>query len=609
METFPTSGILVEAKGFDNFGGWVLDSQFELEMGSPYLLAHGNGRPVADASTVIFVQVAGVYNVWVRTKDWVPGHHPGRFVLKINENRLSTEFGANDKDWNWQVGGRVEIPAGETKLVLHDLTGFCGRCDAIFFSLDDTPPPQVADDAAHAWRQRLLGLDNGPVDAGNYDVIVVGGGVPGATAALAAARLGERVALIQDRPFLGGNASVEIGLHPRGWTCPLIEELSQRTRNGDLQAIKLLNAEQTAKVFMEHTVYNAITVDSSIVSVDARDARTGREIRLSAPVFIDCSGKSILGLFSGAETLFGQESRAEYDESLAPVKGDNMHHGNTLFFRTRMTENPVSFPDVPWAKEVAKDFSDLRGQLRKPGSENGPGPVVISPDAKPDPTLAYRMKGPLTHFWEYGQWLDPYTQGENIRDHLLRAVYGTFSNVKTMEPETYANLAFDWVSFVPAQGEYKRYKGDYILNENDIRTHKVFPDAVVKNGGAFCLHYPGDEKYDFRLKFWEWDERDKQPYDIPFRCLYSINISNLLMAGKHMSATHVAGSNTKFMANGAQHAIATAAAAHLCKKYNTTPRGIYENHLTELQGVIRTITGPNVTESINHEDKKMLAGL
>lgn len=609
MEAFPTSGILVEAKGFDDFGGWVLDSQFELEMGSPYLLAHGNGSPVADASTVIFVQVAGVYNVWVRTKDWVPGHHPGRFVLNINESRLSTEFGANDQDWNWQVGGRVEIPAGESKLVLHDLTGFCGRCDAIFFSLDDIPPPQSADGAAHAWRQILLGLENGPVDAGNYDVIVVGGGVPGATAALAAARLGERVALIQDRPFLGGNASVEIGLHPRGWTCPLIEELSQRTRNGDLQAIKLLNAQPTANVFMEHTVYNAITVDSSIVSVDARDARTGREIRLSAPVFIDCSGKSILGLFSGAETLFGQESRAEYDESLAPVKGDNMHHGNTLFFRTRMTETPVSFPDVPWAIEVAKDFSDLRGQSRKPGSENGPGPVVISPDAKPDPTLAYRMKGPLTHFWEYGQWLDPYTQGENIRDHLLRAVYGTFSNVKKMEPETYANLAFDWVSFVPAQGEYKRYKGDYILNENDIRTHKAFPDAVVKNGGAFCLHYPGDEKYDFRLKFWEWDERDKQPYDIPFRCLYSINISNLLMAGKHMSATHVAGSNTKFMANGAQHAIATAAAAHLCKKYDTTPRGIYENHLTELQGVVRTITGPNVTESINHEDKKMLAGL
>lgn len=553
--------------------------------------------------------MAGAYNVWVRTKDWVPGHHPGRFILTINENYLSTEFGANDKDWNWQVGGRVELPAGEAKLTLHDLTGFCGRCDAIFFSLNDTPPPQQANKAAHSWRRQLLGLPDGPVDAGNYNVIVVGGGVPGATAALAAARLGERVALIQDRPYLGGNASVEIGLHPRGWTCPLIEELSHRTHSGDLDAIELLRAEPTAEVFLEHTVYNTITVDSSIVSVDARHARSGREIRLSAPVFIDCSGKAVLGLLSGAETLFGQESRAEYDESLAPVHGDNMHHGNTLFFRTRMMENPTSFPDVPWAKEVAKDFSDLRGQLRKPGSENGPGPVVISPDAKPDPTLAHRMKGPLTHFWEYGQWLDPYTQGEHIRDHLLRAVYGTFSNVKTMEPDTYANLGFDWVSFVPAQGEYRRYKGEYILTEKDIRTHKVFPDAVVLNGGAFCLHYPGDEKYDFRLKFWEWDERDKRPYDIPFRCLYSSNVSNLMMAGKHMSATHVAGSNTKFMANGGQHAIATAAAAHLCNKYVTTPRGIYENHLSELQAVVGTITGPDVTESINKEDKKMLAGL
>jgi hypothetical protein len=151
---------------------------------------------------------------------------------------------------------------------------------------------------------------------------------------------------------------------------------------------------------LEHTVYNTITADSSIVSVDARNARTGREIRLSAPVFIDCSGKAIIGLLSGAETLYGQESRAEYDESLAPVHGDNMHHGNTVFFRTRMMENPISFPDVPWAKEVAMDFSDLCGQLRKPGSENGSGPVVISRDAKPDPTLAHRMKGPLAHFWD-----------------------------------------------------------------------------------------------------------------------------------------------------------------------------------------------------------------
>ena len=157
------------------------------------------------------------------------------------------------------------------------------------------------------------------------------------------------------------------------------------------------------------------------------------------------------------------------------------------------------------------------------------------------------MKRPLTHYWEYGQHLNPYTQGEQIRDHLLRAIYGTFSNVKRLEPKKYANLELEWVAFVPATGEYQRYKGDYVLSENDIRTHKYFTDAVVKNGSAFCIHIGGHEKYDFRLTQWIWDERDGKDYDIPFRSLYSTNISNLMMAGKHISVTHVAGSSTKFV--------------------------------------------------------------
>ncbi|WP_084350723.1 FAD-dependent oxidoreductase [Millisia brevis] len=202
------------------------------------------------------------------------------------------------------------------------------------------------------------------------------------------------------------------------------------------------------------------------------------------------------------------------------------------------------------------------------------------------------MKFPATHFWEYGQWLDPYTSGELVRDHLLRAIYGTFSNVKRMEPEQYANLRFDWVAFVAAQGEYRRYVGDYILTENDVRTHRRFPDAVVRNSGAFCLHYPGDPTYDFRLKNWVWDVRDERPYDIPFRCLYSVNVPNLMMAGKHISVTHVAGSNTKFMGNGGQHAIATAAAAYLCGKYDTDPRGIQRDHLDELRATVSDFIDP-----------------
>ncbi|KAH6967959.1 FAD dependent oxidoreductase-domain-containing protein [Ilyonectria sp. MPI-CAGE-AT-0026] len=600
MDAFPKSGVLVEAEAFDDLGGWVVDSQFEMVMGSPYILAHGNGSPVADATTVINIIDADTYNVWVRAKDWIPGHHPGRFTLSVNGTTLETEFGANDQDWNWQLGGRVKLVAGDVRLALRDLTGFCGRCDAIFFSRDDTTPPETVDEAARSWRRRLHGLPENPVDGGTFDVVVVGGGVPGTAAALTAARLGERVALVQDRPYLGGNASVEIGLSPRGVNGPLIKEISRRHPGGDLYGLKLLKAEPNATVFLEHTVYDAITVDNTIVSIDARDARSGCEIRISAPVFVDCSGKTILGLYSGAETLFGQESKAEYGESLAPVNRDDSHHGNTVFFRTRMADSPTPFPSVPWATEVAKDFADLGGQLKRPGIENGAGPKVISPGHVPDPSVAKRMTRPFTHFWEYGQLLDPYVHGEHIRDHLLRAIYGTFSNVKTMDPETYANLALDWVAFVPAQGEFRRYKGDYVLTETDIRAHKQFPDAVVKNGGAFCLHYAGNEKYDFRLKHWEWDERDGKPYDIPFRCLYSANISNLMMAGKHLSVTHVAGSNTKFMGNGGQHAIATAAAAHLCNKHRTNPRGVYENYMDDLRSIVLGITGANSYKSPSH---------
>ncbi|KIY01074.1 uncharacterized protein Z520_02626 [Fonsecaea multimorphosa CBS 102226] len=592
MEKFPESGILVEAEEFDDYGGWVLDSQFDLEMGSPYLLAHGNGRPVVDAKTTISISEANRYNVWVRAKDWVPGRHPGRFTVEVNGSTLDTVFGANDLDWSWQFGGIVELPVGEIRLALHDLTGFCGRCDAIFFGRDDAPPPQAVNAETRAWRRRLRGLPQHPIDAGTFDVVVIGGGVPGVAAALTAARLGERVALVHDRPYLGGNASVEIGLRPRGVTGPLIDEISQRKPNGDIYAKELLDAEARATVFLEHAVYNVVKRNSTIICVDARHARSGREIRLTAPLFIDCSGKAIVGLLSGAETLFGQESQAEYGEKLAPLDGNNMHHGNTVFFRTRMADSPVSFPPVPWATEVAKDFSDLGGQLTRWGVENGPGPAVTTPKSlSRAKNVPRRMTRPLTHFWEYGQWLDPYTHGEHIRDFLLCAIYGTFWNVKTRDPETYANLEFDHVAYVAAQGEFRRYKGDYVLTENDIRNHKQFRDAVVQNEGAFCLHYPGDEEYDFRLRWWEWDERDGKPYDIPFRCLYSVNVSNLMMAGKHMSATHVASSNTKFMGNGGQHAIATAAAAHLCKKYSKTPRGIYENHLPELQKLAATITG------------------
>lgn len=589
-----SAGILVEAEDFENYGGWVLDSQFETQMGSPYLLAHGLGRPVADATTVIHVPESREYEVWVRTKDWAPPHSPGKFRISLNGVPLAPDFGANGRDWCWQSAGRVSVAAGELVVALHDLTGFDGRCDAIYLSADGKAPPNEVNAQSRSWRKQLRGLPQEPVAAGTFDVVVVGGGMSGCAAALCAARLGQTVALVHDRPVLGGNASKEIGLMPRGTQGALLHELSARTADGDLVALSVLRAEPNVTVLLENRVMDIATEDAGIVSIDTVEARGGVERRLHGRTFIDASGVAILGLLSGAATLFGRESHAEFGEPYAPEVADDMHHGNTLFFRTRMADEPVPFPDVPWALEVAGDYANLSGQLVAPGIENGPGPVAGANPATP----AFRFGSkadvfPATHFWEYGQWLDPYTSGEQVRDHLMRALYGTFSNVKRLEPERYANLEFEWMAYVAAQGEFRRYEGDYILTENDIRKHTTFDDTLIANDGMFCIHCafePGESEYDFRLKDWIYDQRDKESYEIPFRCLYSKNIANLMMAGKHISVTHVAGSSTKFMGNGAQHGVAVGAAAYLCAKYETTPRGLYEQHLDSLKALVLELT-------------------
>ncbi|MEM7413749.1 MAG: FAD-dependent oxidoreductase [Myxococcota bacterium] len=588
-----TGQILIEAEDFEDYGGWVLDSQFEQEMGSPYLMAHGVGCPVADARTTISVDQGASYDLWVRAKDWVPGHHPGRFEVLVDEKSVGREFGANGQNWSWEHAGVVDLPAGEVALTLRDLTGFNGRCDALYFTSEGDVPPNEVNEESRAWRRRLRGLPDTPVDAGEWDVVVIGGGISGCAAALAAARLGQTVAFIQDRPVLGGNASTEIGLSPRGSQGALLKEFSERKANGDLMAYDLLVAEPACTVFLEHRVVAAERDDRRVIAIQTVQPRGGVERRFRAGVFIDASGTALLARLTGAETLFGREAKADFGEDLAPETADHMHHGNTLFFRTKQDGQPTPFPEVPWATEVAKKFADLRGQLVEPGTENGRGPRAPM-DATVPEVEGFAFDRPVstipaTHFWEYGQWLDPYSEAEHVRDHLLRSLIGTFSNVKNSDPQAFADLAFDWVAFVPGQGEFHRYRGDYVLTETDIRTHRVFEDAVVANDGAFCIHCAFDEgetEYDFRIKEWIWDERDSKAYVIPFRCLYSRDLDNVLAAGKHISISHVAGSNVKFMGNGAQHGIAAAGAAALCKKYGATPRGLVQHHLPELRRLV-----------------------
>jgi hypothetical protein len=600
---------LVEAESFDNYGGWTLESQFIDEMGSAYLLAHGIGVPREDAWTDIEIPEDGEYRVWVRTKDWVPDYHPGTFQLLVNAQPIDKTFGASGKGWSWELAEHVHLPQGKVRLSLHDLTGFDGRCDAIYITNTTITPIDYPSVAARNWRKRLLGLPMEPTPRGHYDVVVVGGGIPGCCAAYTAAKLGNKVALIHEMEYLGGNASAEVGLTPEGRIGGLVDRMSERLQDGDIAARKILGDMPNCDLLMSEHVFSTSVEDGKIASVDIHNAKTNQESRIFGKIFIDCSGRAILGILSGAATMEGQEAKSDYGESLAPEHADSMHHGNTVLFRTEMKDEPVDFPEVPWAQRVAKDFTDLGGQIKPatclggPGPyENQPGPYIgprkIRPVKREDGGWDNAMNLPKSHFWEYGQWLDPYSSKEEIRDFLLCAIIGTYANVRAADPDKYRNLALVHLTNVAATGAFRNYLGDYVLTENDIRNHTEFEDAIVLNYGAFCLHYPGNKKYVFRLGRWEWVERDFKPYTVPFRCLYSADIDNLLCAGKHISATHIASSTIKLIGNGGHHGIAVGVAASLCVKYGTSPRELRLHHFPELRAMVEKEDMPHQEHEI-----------
>ncbi len=398
--------------------------------------------------------------------------------------------------------------------------------------------------------------------------------------------------------YLGGNASAEVGLTPEGRCGGLVDVLSERLEDGDLAAERILRELDNCDVFLSEHIFDTHCADGRIRSVDAVNVKTNRETRFRGKMFVDCSGRAILGVLSGAATLEGQESRSDFGESLAPFRADSMHHGDTVLFRTETEPGPVDFPDAPWAVKVAKNYSDLGGQIGRVTSlygrgpyENLPGPYVGPAKAQPrrrkDGGWDNAMNLTKSHFWEYGQWLDPYMCKEEIRDHLFCAIIGTYINVREKDPREYGNLRLAHLGNVLATGAFRNYLGDLILTENDIRSHTEFPDNIVENAGAFCLHYPGNPKYDFRLGNWKWVERDFLPYSVPLRCLYSADIDNLLCAGKHISATHIAASTVKLMGNCGHHGIVAGTAAALCVRYSVSPRALGRGHLDELKDELK----------------------
>ncbi len=565
--TFASDQIFIEAESFTDHGGWSLDTQFIDVMGSPYLLAHGMGEPVKDATTTVHLPSTGKYRVWVRTLDWVarwnaPGA-PGKFQLLVDGKPLAETFGTKGKSWAWQDGGTIEFAKNDVALALHDLTGFEGRCDAIFFTKDEAFTPPNSNDVNDAWRRTVLGFPEKPEDAGSYDLVVVGGGYGGTAAAISAARMGCKVALVQDRAVLGGNGSSEVRVWAMGGTrrgkYPMLGEIVEEFQDtaklspgtyeefGDDKKEQLVRAEKNIALFFNNRVIAVEMKDRQHVGAAVSiDVRTGAKRKFSGKLFCDATGHATIGALAGADHTIRETE----------------HLGMSNMWRWKDAGVASVFPEVPWALPL--DMDDF----------------------------PYPQRFHAQWFWESGFNKHPILGLEDMRDWNFRAIYGAFNAMKNRGGKAdHANAKLEWVAYIGGPRESRQLLGDVVLTREDISTKKEFPDGTVPTTWDIDLHYPkeqfakGEVKDDPFISKAVFDKSvdKKHGYPVPYRCFYSRNIENLFMAGRDVSVTHEALGTVRVMKTGGMIGEVVGKAASLCVKMDVMPRTIYERYFPELQ--------------------------
>ncbi|MFS0894172.1 FAD-dependent oxidoreductase [Microbacterium sp. 179-I 3D3 NHS] len=411
------------------------------------------------------------------------------------------------------------------------------------------------------------------------DVTVIGGGLAGTAAAIGAAREGATVALINNRPVLGGNASSEI----RVWVCgatahgaqkyaretgimgELFRENQYRNPEGnpylwDQVVLDAVRAEPNIRLFLNTDVREVdATGDAearSIRSVTGWQMDTERVLTFTSPFFIDATGDGLVGHLAGAHYRTGRESHAEFGEAWAPEIPDDDMLGSTMFFYTKDAGEPVRF--IP--PSITTDIAATSIVRNRPISTTANG---------------------CDYWWiEYGGELDSVQDAEHIRDELWGVIYGVWDHIKNSGEFDADTLTLEWVGSVPGKREYRRFEGDVMLTQHDIMAQTRFPDAIGFGGWSIDLHPPGGMYSD--------DHGSKHLftaglYHIPFRSLYSRNVSNLLVAGRDISASHVAFGTTRVMATCAVTGEAAGIAAAICEREGITPRTLAEERIDELQ--------------------------
>jgi hypothetical protein len=570
----------IEAENFAEYGGWILDTQFAHKMGSGYLLAPGVGVPVSDATTTVSVKKSGKYRIWARCKDWVPEHHPGRFTLKIDGKGIGREFGASGRaDWTWEDGGIVELKSGECKINLVDKSGYYARCDAIVLANDLQWKPAENAPALEQQRAKMNGEPEGILDGGTYDVVVVGGGAGGVPAAIAAARGGAKVAIVQDRPVFGGNISSELGVllngasgHPGYREGGIIEEAALDKAREAVGATlsfsrvfkRMLEAEKNITIIINTRVYAVEQNDSKeITSALAKNQLTGAKMRLKGKLFVDATGDGWLGYFAGAKYMFGREGFKDYNETSAPDVPDLTTMSGCLlggYGKPRLKKLDVDekWSSPVWAKILPEGFERKAKDLNFKWWLEHPGDI----DDCKDPEFARDTL--LKIFFDYWDWLKNKCPTESLRKEAAR---------HSLVSLPYMN----------GRREGMRLKGDYVYTEHDALKSTLFNDRIGHTGWSLYTHNPRGVMDAKGGGFWLRHPSLPCPASIPYRILYSENIPNMFMAGRNVSCSHVGLGTLRVAATCAVMGQAVGTAAAGCIRYGLNPREYGKKHMSELQ--------------------------
>ncbi len=428
------------------------------------------------------------------------------------------------------------------------------------------------------------------------DLCVAGGGLAGVCAAIAAARHGAKVVLLQDRSRLGGNSSSEVHMHVVGANCHkgrpgwreggLLEELRlddavnnpQRSfEMWDLLLYDKVVSEPNITLLLETSLFSAKKEGDRITEVLARCDRSEHLYRVKAKFFSDSTGDSRLAVECGADYRTGREAQSEFNESLAPVTADNETLGSSILFTARDYGRPVPFTAPKWARKVTAETLRMR-KIRS---------------------------------WEYGYWWiewggekDIVRDNERIRFELLAITMGVWDYIKNSgDHPSSANWGLDWVGMMPGRRGSRRMIGDVMVTQGDLE-RGLWEDSVAIGGWAMDDHPPGG-----------FDREDLPPntaiktdevYNVPLRALYSRNVENLFMAGRNISASHVAFTSTRVMGTCAVVGQAVGTAAAMCAREGLNPRDLYEKK-TLLSSLQQTLMRDDQTirDGVNRDPKDL----